>query len=200
MLLIQEQSSNFYLRKQEEELLLQLHEKGEEIPLLDLGVWQVYRGVVQISKISHDGREIVLGWVTCDSVFGNWIDNTIAYRAVALSDVYLRWYREADIKKSPLLARQLIAQFSDRLIETEQLLAIAGLRRIEDRLWQLLLMLKRKMGQTVVDGSRLSVRFTHQQLANAISTTRVTVTRILGDFQNRGWIIVDGDRHIIIKD
>lgn len=55
------------------------------------------------------------------------------------------------------------------------------------------------MSQNVSDGKRLQVRFTHQQLADIICTTRVTVTRVLGDFQNRGWISIDCDRHLIIK-
>jgi len=35
-------------------------------------------------------------------------------------------------------------------------------------------------------------------LANAIGTTRVTITRLLGDFQAQGQICFDCDRHLII--
>ena len=79
------------------------------------------------------------------------------------------------------------------------MLAINALRRVEDRLWQLLLMLGEEMGRPVDNGIRLTVRFTHQNLAKVICTTRVTVTRILGYFQNRGWIEFDQKRHIILK-
>ena len=198
MLLTQRLTSNVYLER-EEELLLQFYEQGEEISIFDPGVWQVYKGVVQLSRISDDGKEVILGWGTSNTAFGSWLDDSPAYRAVALTDVYVKWYESKDINKSPSLARSLLAQFSDRLIKSEQLLAIAGIRRIEDRLWQLLLMLRKVMGQNVTDGTRLQVRFTHQQLAEIICTTRVTVTRILGNFQNRGWISWDSARHIIIK-
>jgi CRP-like cAMP-binding protein len=43
------------------------------------------------------------------------------------------------------------------------------------------------------------VRLTHQNLANAIGTTRVTVTRILNKLKSEGAIIIDRDRHIILK-
>ena len=199
MLLTRRLTSNTYLEREEEELLLQFYEKGEEISIFDPGVWQVYKGVIQLSRISHDGKEVVLGWGTSNTAFGSWLDGSPNYRAVALSDVYVKWYEPKDIDRSPSLARSLLAQFSDRLIKSEQLLAIAAIRKIEDRLWQLLLMLQKVMGQNVNHGVRLQIRFTHQQLAEIICTTRVTVTRILGDFQNRGWINIDSDRHIIIR-
>ena len=199
MLLTRRLTSNIYLEREEEELLLQFYEKGEEIPIFDPGVWQVYKGIVQLSRISHDGKEIVLGWGTSNTAFGSWLDDAPNYRAVALSDVYIKWYESKYINKSPSLARSLLTQFSDHLLKSEQLLAIVAIRRIEDRLWQLLLMLGKVMGQNVADGERLPVRFTHQQLADIIRTTRVTVTRILGHFQNRGWISIDCDRHLIIN-
>jgi CRP-like cAMP-binding protein len=73
------------------------------------------------------------------------------------------------------------------------------MRRVEDRLWQLLLFLKKELGKETKAGTRIQVRFTHQNLANAICTTRVTVTRILGTFQDRGLIEWDSDRHLIVK-
>jgi CRP-like cAMP-binding protein len=42
------------------------------------------------------------------------------------------------------------------------------------------------------------VRLTHQMLANAIGTTRVTITRLLGDLQSQGRISFDSDRHLVI--
>ncbi|MGF1542445.1 MAG: Crp/Fnr family transcriptional regulator [Pleurocapsa sp.] len=192
-------TSNIYLEREEEELLLQFYEKGEEISIFDTGVWQVYKGVVQLSRISHDGKEVILGWGTSNTAFGSWLNDPPHYRALALSDVYVKWYAEKDIQRSSSLARSLLAQFSDRLIQSEQLLAIAAIRKIEERLWQLLLLLQNIMGQQGTDGIRLQVRFTHQQLAEIICTTRVTVTRVLGTFQDRGWISIDSDRHIMIK-
>jgi CRP-like cAMP-binding protein len=200
MLLSQKLNSNLNLNRKEEELPLQLYEKGEEITFSDSRIWQVYRGVVELSRVNQNGKETILGWMSANCTFGNGLDHSPElYRAVALSDVYVRWYSPEDIRKSPLLARQLLTQFSDRVIKSEQLLAIIALRRVEDRLQQLLLMLKQEMGQSVVNGMRLQVRFTHQHLAKAICTTRVTITRALGDFQARGWIYFDRDRHIVIR-
>ena len=201
MLLSQRLNSNSSLRRKDREIPIQQYEKGDEISILDSGVWQVYRGVVQLSRVKQDGGEVVVGWVTANGVFGNCCGIALeAYRAIALCDVYLRRYSSTDVIRNPLLARQFLAQYSERLIKSEQLLSIIAVRKVEERLTQLLLMLKNEMGQFVGEDIRLQVRFTHQQLAEAVCTTRVTITRILGDFQNRGLICLDGDRHIVFKD
>jgi CRP-like cAMP-binding protein len=199
MLLSQKLNSSSNLRK-EEELLLHQYDKGDEISVSKSEIWQIYRGVVQWSKIQQNGDEIILGWVSANGVFGNNLDSSQLYRAIALSDVYAKRYSSQDIFKHPLLTKQFLAQFSDRLIKSQKLLSIISIRRVEDRLKQLLLMLKQEIGQVQDDGVRLQVRFTHQHLAETIHTTRVTVTRVLGDFQTKGSIYFDDARHIVIKD
>ena len=198
MLLSQKLNSNLRPQRKESEIPLQQFEKGEEIIILDSDIWQVYRGVVQLSKLQSDGGETILGWITANGTFGNcWNVSSQVYRAVAISNVYARRYLPRNLIEHPFLTRQLLAQFSDRLVKSEQLLSIIAIKRVEERFTQLLLMLKRDMGQQVDNGVRLQVRFTHQQLAEAICTTRVTITRIMGDFQSRGLICLDRQRHIV---
>ena len=198
MLLSQQVNSRFDLRRVKE-LPLQQYGRGDEISTSDSDIWQVYRGVVQLSKIRSNGTEIVLGWVTANSTFSNNLDRCALYRAVALSDVYVKQYSPQDVIGHPSLARQFFSQFSDRLIKSQQLLSIVAIKSVEERLKQLLLMLKQEMGQPVTEGVRLQVRFTHQHLAEVLNTTRVTVTRILGGFQNQSLIYFDDRRHIVIK-
>ena len=188
-----------YLEVKETELLLHSYEKGDEIPLLEPGFWQVCQGVVQLSKISADGDEIILGWVTAKNFYGDFLPHKTNYRAQALSETHLKWYSLLDISSSTHLARILMTELSQRLIKAEQLLTITALRRMDERLWQLLLVLREDMGQSVVNGTRLTIRFTHQNLAHIIGSTRVTVTRILGDFQKKGLISLDSNHHIIIR-
>jgi CRP-like cAMP-binding protein len=184
----------------EDELSLQQYERGDEITVLDSGIWQIYRGVVQLSRIQQDGTEIIMGWVTANGIFDNSFNNSsVSYRALALTNIYARRYSTKEIMHNPLLARQLIAQFSDRLLQSEQLLEIIAVKRVEERFRRLLLMLKQELGQPVSDGIRLQARFTHQHLAEAICTTRVTITRILGDLRNQDLIYFDCDRHLVIR-
>lgn len=182
---------------QEEDL--DFYQKGEEIPLTDSGFWQVYRGVVQLNRLNDGEREIVLGWVTPNHGFGNNMNGTCHHIAIAVTDVYLRSYKRSQITQNPQLARLLLSELSYRLLKLEQIIAINSLRKVEDRLLELLAMLKEEMGHPVATGKRLTVRFTHQNIADAVCATRVTITRILGELQDRNLLEFDCDRHLIIK-
>jgi CRP-like cAMP-binding protein len=184
----------------EEGQRLHFYHKGENIPLMTQGVWQVYRGLVQLSTTHSSGEEVLLGWAQPSTFFGHWLTRLEVYEARALSDVYLRWYFLSEIENSAHLCHLLFFNLSRRLRQTEAMLAIAGQRRVEDRLNQLLLLLKSEMGQPIAEGTRIEVRLTHQTLANAIGTTRVTITRLLGKLQREDYILFDRDRHMIIND
>jgi CRP-like cAMP-binding protein len=179
---------------------LHFYDKAELIPLTDEGIWQVYRGVVQLSQFASSGDEILLGWVYSENFFGLWLtaNQLENYQARALSDVHLRWYPLVEIESSPTLSQFILGQVIHRMKQSEALLAIAGLRKVDERLQELLKLLAKEMGESTKGGTRLKVRLTHQMLANAIGTTRVTITRLLGDFQAQGQISFDWERHLII--
>lgn len=179
---------------------LHFYSKGDAIPLKPEGVWQVCQGLVQLSTLYPAGEEGLLGWAGPSMCFGLWLTCLQTYRAIATSDVYLIWYSMVEIETSPQLALELLPQISRRLRQMEAILAIAGQRRVEDRLYQLLLLLKQEFGQPVAEGTRLNVRLTHQDIANAICTTRVTVTRMIGRMQQQGHISRDSGRHLILSD
>jgi len=176
------------------------YDRGNTIPLSVEGTWQVYRGIVQISQFTAHGDEILLGWAQNSTFFGLGLtlDQLDTYQARALSDVYLRWYTTTELQNSPKLAQLVLWQTLQRLQQTEALLVIAGLKRVDERLQELLQLLAQEMGQPVTQGLRLSVRLTHQTLANAIGTTRVTITRLLGELQSQNRISFDTDRHLIL--
>jgi CRP-like cAMP-binding protein len=178
---------------------LHYYEKGEIIPLSDKGGWQVYRGVVQLGQLLENGDEILLGWAQAPAFVG--LDLTLlqleTYQAKALNAAYLRWYPQEDLKTASV-AQFVLLQTLKQLRQRETLLSIAGLKRVDERLQALLKLLAQEMGQPVAEGIRLSARLTHQMMANAIGTTRVTVTRLLGELQTQGQISFDGDRHLII--
>ena len=117
MLLSQHLKPSRYLEVKETELLLHFYKKGEEIPLFEPGFWQVERGVVQLSKISAGGDEIILGWATAHNYFGDLVPKETNYRAQALSNTYVRWCSSGELAKSPELARILMTQLSQRLIK-----------------------------------------------------------------------------------
>ena len=201
MFLSEKTALNLQLEREQyrEKQHLEFYQKGEEIPVKNTGICQVYRGVVQLNRLEREEKEVVVGWITPNHVFGNLVNNTSDYFAFSLTDVYIRHYNLQEAAQDSQLARQLLSELSYRLIKSEQMVAITSLRKVEDRLLGLLQMLKEEMGHPVARGSRLTARFTHQNIADAICTTRVTVTRTLGDLQSKNLLEFDRDRHLIVK-
>lgn len=173
--------------------------KGEIIPLKPQIVWQVCKGIVKLNTMSENGEEVLVGLAGPSMPFGTDLTSLQTYQATALSEVELVCFPLTDIVASPILAQSILPQINQRLRQTEALLAISGQRRVKDRFLQLLQLLKQEVGQQVTQGTRLSVRFTHQDFADACSTTRVTITRVLGKLQEQGEIIMDSKNHIILK-
>ena len=174
--------------------------KGEIIPLNPKVIWQVCKGVVKLNTMSENGEEVLVGLAGPSMPFGTDLTSLPTYQATALSEVELVCFSVTDIATSPYLAQSILPQIKQRLRQTEALLAISGQRRVKARFLQLLQLLKTEIGQQMDQGTRLSVRFTHQDFADACSTTRVTITRVLGKLQEQGEITIDSKNHIILKD
>lgn len=172
---------------------------GQTIPMHPQDIWIVCRGVVQLSTLYPTGDEALLGLACPSMPFGTFFTRLRPYTAIALTDVDLMRLNLMEIEQSPLLAQGLFRQLSRRLQQTEAVLAMAGQRRVEDRLRHLLLLLAQEMGQPVAQGIRINTRLTHQQLANAIGTTRVTITRLLGQLRDENWLVIDSERHLILR-
>ncbi len=171
---------------------------GQSIQMLPNEIWIVCRGVVQLGTLYATGDEALLGLACPSMPFGLPLTSIHPYQASALTPVNLMRLTLAEIEESPKLAQGIFRQMSRRLSQTEAILAIAGYRRVEERLRHLLLLLKQEVGQRTDEGTRLTVRLTHQQLANAIGTTRVTVTRLINQLKNEGWLSIDRQRHIVV--
>lgn len=171
---------------------------GQDIPMSPHEIWVVCRGVVQLGTFYDTGDESLLGLACPSMPFGLPLTLIRPYHAIALSDVDLMRLTWAELEQSPVLAQGIFQHTARRLRQTEAVLAMVGYRRVEDRLRHLLLLLKREVGQPVSNGTRLGVRLTHQQLANAIGTTRVTVTRLISQLKEEGWLTIDCDRHIVL--
>tara|TARA_X000000368_G_C22793352_1_gene606959 strand:- start:9 stop:656 length:648 start_codon:yes stop_codon:yes gene_type:complete len=171
---------------------------GSLIPLLKNSVWFVVRGMVKLGAVSVHGDELVLGLVGPNEPFGAAFTNVEAYDAVALMDCDLLCCNLAEVEQSPQLALALAKAMTARYRQAESMLALLGLRRVEERVRGFVELLARDFGEPCDDGLRLNLRLTHQEIASALSTTRVTVTRVLGQLRDEGWLQIDASRHLVM--
>gem|GEM_PF-82575 len=170
---------------------------GQSIPLHADEVLVVCRGIVQLFTIQQDGSETLLGLAGPSMPMGLPLTTVDPYWATALTDVDLLSLPFAEIEESPVLMAGVFRNLTLRLQQSEAWLALSGKRLVADRLKHFLVMLAKDFGQVEPGGIRIPLRLTHHQLATAIGTTRVTVTRLLKDFKAEGWLVVD-QRHIVL--
>ena len=146
--------------------------------------------MVQLHTIHADGNETIVGLCGTTMAFGASLTHLHPYWATALNDTDLLPLSLTEIESSPALAAALLPQLVRRLQQSEAWLAFSGKRLVTDRLRSLIMQLAQDFGQVGPNGVRINVRLTHHQLATIIGTTRVTVTRLLRDFKNEGWLSV----------
>ena len=163
---------------------------GLTIPLQSQQLYIICRGIVQLHTIHSDGNETIVGLCGPAMAFGAPLTSLHPYWATALNDTDLLPLSLTEIEASPALAAALFPQMVRRLQQSEAWLAFSGKRLVSDRLRSLIIQLAQDFGQVGPNGVRINIRLTHHQLATIIGTTRVTVTRLLRDFKDEGWLSV----------
>jgi len=176
------------------------YNRGEIIPLSKQVIWLVSQGVVKLTTTTENCEEVLIGFAGQEMVFGSSLTTLPTYQATALSSrVELVSICLSDVSNYPNLYQNLFPKISQRLKQTETMLAISGQKLVKDRLRNLLRLLQQEFGELVAEGTRLNVRLIHEDLASACCTTRVTITRLLSVLQQQGEITFDCKSHIIIK-
>lgn len=179
---------------------LHIYHKGEIIPLDPQVIWQVRSGLVKLTTFRQSGQEVLVGLAGASAPFGSTLTTLPLYEATALADTQLWCIPLSEFASSPQLQQRLLPQINQRLKQTESLLAVCGQTRLADRLHSLLQLLKQEIGQPVANGTRLSVRLTHEELATACCTTRVSITRLLTQLQQQERLSVDSQHHLILQE
>ena len=70
---------------------------------------------------------------------------------------------------------------------------------MSSRLVSFLLVLCRDFGIPGDRGITIDLRLSHQAIAEAIGSTRVTITRFIGLLRDQGWLELDSSRHLLVK-
>lgn len=172
---------------------------GSRVPLLRNSLWLVARGMVKLSCITEQGDDLVLGLAGPNEPFGAPLTNLDLYEATTLCDSDLLCIPFDELDETPHIARSLVTAMASRMRQSEALIALLGLRRVEERVRGFLELLAQEYGQPCEQGLRLNLRLTHQDIAAALSTTRVTVTRVLGMLREEGWLQLDGQRQLVVS-
>jgi len=168
-------------------------------------VYLLKKGVVKISKIAPDGRELTLAFLKPGEIFGELEAVGEASRdtqAEAHSDLLICVLRRDDllrlVEMKPRLGIQLSKLIGFRRKVIENRLENLIFRTIPERLAALLLELAREFGEPNGNTMKIDLPLTHQDLANLIGSARPTVTDTFNEFKAKGIVDVSG-KTITIK-
>ena len=153
-------------------------------------------GSVRVSQTSPGGREIVLyhvepgqgcllsgGCLLGDSDYGA---SGVAETDVTLISIPPALFQELLLEHEPF-RRFVFGMYGERLAQVMQLVEEVAFRRLDSRLAQLL----------VQRGPLIEA--TQQQLADELGSVREIVSRLLRQFESRGWVVLARNR-ITLRD
>lgn len=163
------------------------------IPLPPDGLWKITRGVVKTLTWNEQGTLTTLGYWGVGDVVGRPLSRLQLYQIECLTSV------EVSYIPTHQYERALEAIFS-HIQQTEELLTIIHQERVQCRLEQFLIWLARKFGRSVSSGQLIDLRLTHQAISEAVGTTRVTVTRLLNQFEKEGFISRPKRQFIVLRE
>jgi len=163
--------------------------RREHLPLRENSLWQIEAGAVRTYTLTEDGTVIALGFWGLGDTVGQPLALIQPYETECLTDVRVR---AIQFKEYGHLNQVLLSH----LYQTQILLRLRS-GQIHQRLQQLLDWLADKFGRESEQGQLIQLRLTHQDIADTLGTTRVTVTRLLGQFEQQGRIR-SIDQHLLL--
>ena len=166
--------------------------RDEILPLSFHRIWFIEQGYVRTVNYSESGDLITLGIWGAGDVVGRPLSQTVAYDVQCLVPARCRLVPFNDINIAEVRSRQMQ--------QMEVLLNILHCRRIHCRMLMLLTWLAEKYGQVCDRGCILDLRLTHQAIAEMIGSTRVTVTRLLNDFESQGILVKLKNQKILLHE
>lgn len=154
--------------------------RRSHLPNRSNALWRIDTGVVRTVTWLEDGTIITLGlWGPGDTI-GKPISKCDPFQIECLTKVEAillsgeRW-----LNRDILLTH---------IQQAEDFMVMRGYKRVDFMLYQLLIWLAKRFGSEVEQGHLIDMILTHQDIAEIIGTSRVTVTRTLGHFEEQGLI------------
>ncbi|OGP08861.1 MAG: hypothetical protein A3G39_03465 [Deltaproteobacteria bacterium RIFCSPLOWO2_12_FULL_43_16] len=161
-------------------------------------------GKIKVSRLSEDGKELTIDVLRTGDIFGELVlagEEERETIAKAVEDSFICAIEKGDfeglIRKNPIFSFTITKWMGLRLRRVENRLENIIFHDVRTRIISILRDIAVKYGSPVQDGTLITLRLTHQDIANLIGATRETVTVELNNLKREGYIITS-KRSIII--
>jgi CRP/FNR family transcriptional regulator len=162
-------------------------------------IYLLKRGVVKISALQEDGREVLLALLHKGEVFGEEAvldDSPRDHMAEAYEDALVCIITRQDfmdmLRSHPELVFKVTKLIGLRLKTFRTRVEHLLFKGASQRLASTLLELAHEHGVSDAQGILVPLRLSQQDLANLIGVTRESVNMALSDFRRRGLVVLEG--------
>lgn len=166
-------------------------------------MYLIREGQVKVTKMSEDGREKILEIFNAGDFFGDMALLEREPRSASVKTtrpcVLLALSRQdflGLLRQNPEISMGIMCELSRRLRETDEQIRGLLFERVEGRTRRIL---ERMAKDRVPDyPERLATSpVTHQQLADLVGTSRETITRVVKELKDAGWLAQEGKRYLV---
>jgi len=151
------------------------------LPLKSNLLWKIESGVVKATTWLEDDTTVTLGIWGPGDIVGKGLSKVEAYQIECITKVELTIFHAQEWQE---IADILLAHIQ----QAEELLLIRSYKRTDFMVIKLLNWLAKRFGHEVKNGHLIDVLLTHQDIAEMLGASRVTVTRVLIQFEQLGLI------------
>jgi CRP-like cAMP-binding protein len=170
-------------------------------------LYLIIKGEVKVSSFSLDGRELVYALLSEGSFFGEISLMEKQVRSATVTTMEPSTFahiRRRDLAplllKQPTITVKLLEEVVRRLVHTSRMLELVSVMDVPHRLYAYLVDHCRNYCQQEDDGWYSTRLPTHQLLADQLSTTRESVSRVISALKQDGLLFADGGRsHIRVN-
>jgi CRP-like cAMP-binding protein len=169
-------------------------------------VFFIQGGRIKCSKVSRDGKELTLTYVTAGSFFGELCVLDGAPReemAEAMKNSIITLLPRTSIQSlllaDPKIGFRFLKVIGQRRRAMETKIEQLVFRDVHQKLAALLIELGEEYGKETEDGLLIDQKITHQEMANLIGSTRETISLTLAAFKKKDLIELYG-RAVVLTD
>ena len=162
-------------------------------------MYAVVQGRLKVIRSNHEGREITLAILEGGEVFGELAMLDGAPRNASVETLehcqLLVLHRSAVdqyLAHHPRVMRSLITTLCERLRSADDMVQDTLFLPLPQRLAKVLRQLAHNHGESNVDGVRIDLKMTQQELANFVGASRESVNKQLNSWEEHGWLRMSG--------
>jgi CRP/FNR family transcriptional regulator, cyclic AMP receptor protein len=168
-------------------------------------MYVILKGRMKVVIQGDNGREVILTILKSGEFFGEMSlldDLPRSASVVAAEDSKLLVLHRAQFAEhmatSPSMALNVMSELSKRLRRADEIISNLALLDVYSRVAHIMIDLAKRDGQEVEEGILIREKPTQQDIASMIGTSRETVSRVLSEFQRRGFVEMRG-REILLS-